>query len=119
MERIFLPASSSGTSPATIRWARPSATAVLPTRILREEGTMAMRVLRTVGADPKRLQSALVQRMSVVQRLPRETDAHPRVPGPLLGDRLLCQTAVGGPRLLSQQAQWRRRRRSPHRHRRR
>ena len=43
--------------------------------ILREEGTMAMRVLRTVGADPKRLQSALVQRMSVVQRLPRETAA--------------------------------------------
>ena len=39
---------------------------------------------------------------------PRQTradDAHHRVPGPLLGDRLLCQTAVGGPRLLSQQAQ--------------
>ena len=31
MDRIFFPSSSSGTSPATIRWASPSATAVLPT----------------------------------------------------------------------------------------
>ncbi len=40
--------------------------------ILRENGTMAMRVLGAVGADPRRLQAALLQRMSVVQRLPRE-----------------------------------------------
>ncbi len=31
MERMFFPISSSGTSPLTIRWASPSATAVLPT----------------------------------------------------------------------------------------
>ena len=43
--------------------------------ILRENGTMAMRVLHTVGADTKRLQAALQQRMNVVQRLPRETTA--------------------------------------------
>ena len=40
--------------------------------ILRENGTMAMRVLDTIGADPRKLQTALLQRMSVVQRLPRE-----------------------------------------------
>ena len=40
--------------------------------ILRENGTMAMRVLDAVGADPRKLQAALLQRMSVVQRLPRE-----------------------------------------------
>ena len=40
--------------------------------ILRENGTMAMRVLSTLGADPKKIQAALLQRMSVVQRLPRE-----------------------------------------------
>ena len=40
--------------------------------ILRESGTMAMRVLLTMGADPKKLQTALLERMSVVQRLPRE-----------------------------------------------
>ena len=40
--------------------------------ILRESGTMAMRVLATLGADPRKLQAALLQRMSVVQRLPRE-----------------------------------------------
>ena len=40
--------------------------------ILRENGTMAMRVLTALGGDPKRIQSALLQRMSVVQRLPRE-----------------------------------------------
>ena len=40
--------------------------------ILRENGTMAMRVLVSLGADPKRMQSALFQRMSVAQRLPRE-----------------------------------------------
>ncbi len=40
--------------------------------ILRENGTMAMRVLLTMGADPKKLQTALLERMSVVQRLPRE-----------------------------------------------
>ena len=40
--------------------------------ILRENGTMAMRVLTAIGGDPKRLQNALLQRMSVAQRLPRE-----------------------------------------------
>ena len=40
--------------------------------ILRENGTMAMRVLDDLGADPRKLQTALLQRMSVVQRLPRE-----------------------------------------------
>ncbi len=40
--------------------------------ILKENGTMAMRVLSTLGADPRKLQAALGQRMSVVQRLPRE-----------------------------------------------
>ncbi len=40
--------------------------------ILKENGTMAMRVLSAVGVDPRRLQAALLQRMSVVQRLPRE-----------------------------------------------
>ncbi len=45
--------------------------------ILRESGTMAMRVLRTMGADPRKLQSALYQRMSVGQRLPREAAARP------------------------------------------
>ena len=40
--------------------------------ILRESGTMAMRVIAAVGADPKKLQAALLQRMSVAQRLPRE-----------------------------------------------
>ena len=40
--------------------------------ILKENGTMAMRVLTRIGTDPKRLQAALMQRMSVVQRLPRE-----------------------------------------------
>ncbi len=40
--------------------------------ILRENGTMAMRVLSALGADPRKLQAALLQRMSVVQRLPRE-----------------------------------------------
>ena len=40
--------------------------------ILKENGTMAMRVLTAVGADPRKLQAALLQRMSVVQRLPRE-----------------------------------------------
>ncbi len=40
--------------------------------ILKENGTMAMRVLDAVGADPRKLQAALLQRMSVVQRLPRE-----------------------------------------------
>ena len=39
--------------------------------ILRESGTMAMRVLQVMGADTRRLQTALLQRMSVVQRLPR------------------------------------------------
>ena len=39
--------------------------------ILRENGTMAMRVLQTMGTDVRRLQSALLQRMSVVQRLSR------------------------------------------------
>ncbi|MDE6881232.1 MAG: ATP-dependent Clp protease ATP-binding subunit ClpC, partial [Oscillospiraceae bacterium] len=38
--------------------------------ILRESGTMAMRVLQTMGADVRRLQSALLQRMGAVQRLP-------------------------------------------------
>ena len=41
--------------------------------ILRESGTMAMRVIAAVGADPKKLQAALLQRMSVAQRLPRES----------------------------------------------
>ena len=40
--------------------------------ILKENGTMAMRVLTSLGADPRKLQAALLQRMSVVQRLPRE-----------------------------------------------
>jgi len=40
--------------------------------ILRESGTMAMRVLQTAGADPKKLQSALLQRMSVYQPLQRQ-----------------------------------------------
>ena len=40
--------------------------------ILKENGTMAMRVLGNLGADPRKLQAALLQRMSVVQRLPRE-----------------------------------------------
>ena len=40
--------------------------------ILRENGTMALRVLNSLGADPKRMQNALLQRMSVAQRLPRE-----------------------------------------------
>ena len=40
--------------------------------ILRENGTMAMRVLTSLGADPRRMQTALLQRMSVAQRLPRE-----------------------------------------------
>ena len=40
--------------------------------ILRENGTMAMRVLDDLGTDPRKLQTALLQRMSVVQRLPRE-----------------------------------------------
>lgn len=40
--------------------------------ILRENGTMAMRVLNNMGADPRKLQAALLQRMSVIQRLPRE-----------------------------------------------
>ena len=40
--------------------------------ILRENGTMAMRVLTSLGGDPKRMQNALLQRMSVAQRLPRE-----------------------------------------------
>ena len=40
--------------------------------ILRENGTMAMRVLDTIGADPRKLQTAHLQRMSLVQRLPRE-----------------------------------------------
>ena len=40
--------------------------------ILKENGTMAMRVLSTLGADPRKPQAALGQRMSVVQRLPRE-----------------------------------------------
>ncbi len=40
--------------------------------ILKENGTMAMRVLTDIGADPKKIQTALFQRMSVVQRLPRE-----------------------------------------------
>ena len=39
--------------------------------ILRESGTMAMRVLQTMGADPRRLQAALLQRLSVAQRPPR------------------------------------------------
>ena len=39
--------------------------------ILRENGTMAMRVLQTMGTAVRRLQSALLQRMSVVQRLSR------------------------------------------------
>ena len=41
--------------------------------ILRENGTMAMRVLQTMGADTRRLRTSLLQHMSVVQRLPRET----------------------------------------------
>ena len=51
--------------------------------ILRENGTMAMRVLQTMGADPKQLRAALLQRMSVVQRLPRDAMASlaPRSPG--------------------------------------
>ena len=40
--------------------------------ILRENGTMAMRVLSNLGADPRKIQAGLLQRMSVVQRLPRE-----------------------------------------------
>ena len=40
--------------------------------ILRESGTMAMRVLTSLGADPKRMQSAMLQRMSVAPRLARE-----------------------------------------------
>jgi len=40
--------------------------------ILRESGTMAMRVLTTMGADPRKLQAGLLQRMSVTQRMPRE-----------------------------------------------
>ena len=40
--------------------------------ILKENGTMAVRVLAAIGADPRKIQAALVQRMSVVQRLPRE-----------------------------------------------
>ncbi len=39
--------------------------------ILRESGTMAMRVLQTMGTDPRRLQANLLQRMSVAQRMPR------------------------------------------------
>ena len=40
--------------------------------ILRESGTMAMRVLQAMGADPKKLQSALLQRMSAYQPLQRQ-----------------------------------------------
>ena len=41
--------------------------------ILRESGTMAMRVLQTMGADPKKLQAALLQRMNAYQPLQRQT----------------------------------------------
>ncbi|MBD5162399.1 MAG: ATP-dependent Clp protease ATP-binding subunit [Oscillibacter sp.] len=54
--------------------------------ILKENGTMAMRVLNAIGADPRKLQAALTQRMSVVQRLPREAPtriAAPRREEPL------------------------------------
>ena len=47
--------------------------------ILRENGTMAMRVLQTAGADPKKLQAALLQRMSATARLQRESPARPPV----------------------------------------
>jgi len=47
--------------------------------ILRESGTMAMRVLQTAGADTKKLQSALLQRMSAAHRLQREAPARPPV----------------------------------------
>ncbi|MDE7243188.1 MAG: ATP-dependent Clp protease ATP-binding subunit [Oscillospiraceae bacterium] len=40
--------------------------------ILRENGTMAVRVLQTLGADPKKLQAALLQKMSVPHALPRQ-----------------------------------------------
>ena len=40
--------------------------------LLKENGTMAVRVLTSIGADPRKIQAALLQRMSVVQRLPRE-----------------------------------------------
>ena len=45
--------------------------------ILRENGTMAMRVLRTLGADPQKLQAALLQRLSVAPRLPKAAAPRP------------------------------------------
>lgn len=48
--------------------------------LLRENGAMAMRVLRTIGADTKKLQAALVQRLSVAQRPLRDSAA--RTPTP-------------------------------------
>ena len=45
--------------------------------ILRESGTMAMRVLQAAGADTKKLQSALLQRMGAARRLQRESPVRP------------------------------------------
>ena len=47
--------------------------------ILQESGTMAMRVLQTVGADPKKLRAALLQRMGAPARLQREGPVRPPV----------------------------------------
>ncbi len=46
--------------------------------ILRENGTMAMRVLQTLGADPKKLQTALLQKMSVYQTMPGRIPEPPK-----------------------------------------
>ncbi len=45
--------------------------------ILRESGTMAMRVLQSAGADPKKLQAALLQKLGTAARLPRSAAAPP------------------------------------------